>query len=551
MSTFNKISVRTLMTGTLVALIVMVIAAGTSGLGLTRYAVNALQQINLSDVTAQATVDKIRLRMETNRSQVLQALQHNPATEYAAMHDHPLDVHYGVIDQNVADIRQLWETYRDSVTSDEEKALADKWFETSGKLGTDSTSAAARAIGAGQWDEAQTILIKTINPTYRAADADAKVLTAYLRERAEKNRLLIDSRIASAALWLGGGLLTALVLSIIAGRFMTTTVSRSLDEALTVARRVAEGDLSVRAEVRGDNEFARLLSSLNTMSEKLATIVGQVRDGTDGIAAASAQIADGNRDLSVRTEQQAASLEETASAMDELTATVKQNGEGAREASRLAKLASDVANRGGAVVANVVTTMGTIDSSARRIAEITSTIDSIAFQTNILALNAAVEAARAGDNGRGFAVVASEVRALAQRSALAAKEIKELIGDSLAKVDAGSALVAEAGRTMHDVVHNIESVTRIVMEISDASTEQAQGIELINRAVSEMDAGTQQNAALVEEAFAASAALHEQAAELAAQAAVFQIEQTIAPARQHVAAPRQAGRVALMQLAAH
>jgi methyl-accepting chemotaxis protein/methyl-accepting chemotaxis protein-1 (serine sensor receptor) len=440
------------------------------------------------------------------------------------MHDHPLGIHYGAIDQNVADIRKLWDTYRAGIRSDEEKALADKWFDTSGKLGTESTSAAARAIGAGQWDDAQTILIKTINPTYRAADADAKALTAYLSERAENNRILIDSRIGSAAIWLGGGLAGALILSVIAGRFMTNTVTVSLDQAISVARRVAEGDLSTRAKVVGDNEFARLLSSLNTMTEKLATIVGQVRHGTDGIASASAQIADGNRDLSVRTEQQAASLEETAAAMDELTATVRQNGEGAREASRLARLASDVANKGGAVVGKVVTTMGTIDSSARRIAEITSTIDGIAFQTNILALNAAVEAARAGDNGRGFAVVASEVRALAQRSAVAAKEIKELIGDSLAKVDAGSALVAEAGRTMNEVVLNIESVTRIVMEISDASTEQSQGIELINRAVSDMDAGTQQNAALVEEAFAASASLHEQAAELAAQAAVFRIE---------------------------
>jgi methyl-accepting chemotaxis protein len=330
---------------------------------------------------------------------------------------------------------------------------------------------------------------------------------------------------------------------------MTNTVTRSLEQAITIARRVAQGDLSARAEVRGNNEFARLLSSLNAMTEKLATIVGQVRNGTDGIAAASAQIADGNRDLSTRTEQQAASLEETASAMEELTATVKQNGEGAREASRLAKLASEVANKGGAVVARVVTTMGTIDGSARKIAEITSTIDGIAFQTNILALNAAVEAARAGDHGRGFAVVASEVRALAQRSAGAEKEIKELIGDSLAKVDAGSALVAEAGRTMNEVVDNVESVNRIVMEISDASTEQAQGIELINRAVSEMDAGTQQNAALVEEAFAASAALHEQAAELAAQAAVFHIQQDPPSSPTQRPVPRISGRAATIKLA--
>jgi methyl-accepting chemotaxis protein len=523
MQVFKHFSIRTLMTGTIGILILLVAATGISGLALTRFAVNAVQANSLADLATQATVEKIRLRMESSRSQVLQALQHNPATEYASMHDHPLDVHHGAIDGNAADIRSLWDTYRGRIADAREQALADKWYESSGKLGTESTLAAGQAIAAGQWDAAQNILIRTINPTYRTADAEAKALTAYLKERAGANRQRIDDRIARFESVLGGGVLAAIALGLLAGRFMTATIARSLDEALAVARRVAEGDLASRATVTGRNEFARLLAALNAMAEKLAGIVGQVRDGADGIAAASAQIADGNRDLSVRTEQQAASLEETAAAMDELTATVRQNAEGAREAGRLARQASDVAHRGGEVVGRVVTTMGAIDASARRIADITGTIDSIAFQTNILALNAAVEAARAGENGRGFAVVASEVRALAHRSATAAKEIKELIGDSLAKVDAGNALVAEAGRTMDDVVGNIGAVTTIVGEIGTASAEQEQGIVLINRAVSEMDAGTQQNAALVEEAFAASAALHEQAAGLAEQAAIFRL----------------------------
>ena len=263
--------------------------------------------------------------------------------------------------------------------------------------------------------------------------------------------------------------------------------------------------------------------AMKQMRDSLATIVGQVRMGTDAIATASAQVAAGNMDLSSRTEQQASSLEETASSMEELTSTVTENAENARQANTLAAKASEVAVRGGTVIHEVVGTMEQINDSAKKIVDIITVIDGIAFQTNILALNAAVEAARAGEQGRGFAVVASEVRTLAQRSASAAKEIKQLIGNSVEKVEIGSKLVADAGATMSEIVESVQHVTDIMAEISSASQEQTMGIGQINQAVAQMDQVTQQNAALVEEAAAASEAMQEQAANLAEVVSVFKL----------------------------
>ncbi|WP_323139926.1 methyl-accepting chemotaxis protein [Massilia phyllosphaerae] len=326
-------------------------------------------------------------------------------------------------------------------------------------------------------------------------------------------------------------MLVLVLLSLGAGVALGILITRSLTRQLggepayaaEVASRIAAGDLSTPVDLRS-GDTGSLLFAMQTMRDRLATIVAQVRGGTDAIGSASSQIASGNLDLSSRTEEQASSLEETASSMEELTSTVKQNADNARQANALAMTASSVAGKGGEVVAQVVETMGSIKTSSSKVVEIISVIDGIAFQTNILALNAAVEAARAGEQGRGFAVVAGEVRTLAQRSAAAAKEIKVLIDDSVDKVESGSKLVDQAGSTMHEVVGSIQRVADIMSEITAASQEQTAGIEQINQAISQMDNVTQQNASLVEEAAAASEALQEQAGKLADLVSVFRID---------------------------
>ena len=324
--------------------------------------------------------------------------------------------------------------------------------------------------------------------------------------------------------------LTTLAAVAAIGFFVTQKLMRQLggepEYAVEISRRIAAGDLTANIVLKR-NDTSSLLAGMKHMNDSLVRIVGEVRSGTDTIATASHQIASGNIDLSARTEQQASSLEETASSMEELTSTVRQNADNARQANQLAISASEVAVKGGAVVSQVVDTMGSINDSAKKIVDIIAVIDGIAFQTNILALNAAVEAARAGEQGRGFAVVASEVRNLAQRSAGAAKEVKALIGDSVEKVAAGTKLVDQAGSTMQAVVDSIKSVTDIMGEITAASQEQTAGIEQINQAITQMDAVTQQNAALVEEAAAASQSLQDQAGGLSRVVGVFQINATV------------------------
>lgn len=304
------------------------------------------------------------------------------------------------------------------------------------------------------------------------------------------------------------------ILGTLIGMIFVKGITGPLRKAIDITHKIALGDLTAHIDFVAKDGLGRLFDGLREMNASLVKIVGEVRIGTETIASASGEIAAGNLDLSNRTEAQAGSLEETASAMEQLTSTVKQNADNARQANQLAETASQIAVKGGTVVSEVVATMGAINQSARKIADIIGVIDGIAFQTNILALNAAVEAARAGEQGRGFAVVASEVRSLAQRSAAAAKEIKSLIDDSVEKIEVGNKQAGLAGTTMSEVVSSVQRVTDIMSEITAASHEQSIGIEEVNKAINQMDETTQQNAALVEEAAAAAKAMQDQAGHL-------------------------------------
>ena len=375
----------------------------------------------------------------------------------------------------------------------------------------------------GEHPEVQAFFKDKVAPQMRAYIASLDEMVAYQTRQSEQAQADIDAlQLAGRRLLLGVGAF-ALASAALFGWLLTRSITHPLAHAVRVARRVASGDLSADIWIESRDEIGELMGALQAMNASLLKTVSAVRAGTETIVGASQEIAAGNLDLSSRTEQQAASLEETASSMEELTGTVRLNADNAQEANLLARQASQLATRGGEVVAQVVSTMASISASSKKIADIIGVIDGIAFQTNILALNAAVEAARAGEQGRGFAVVASEVRNLAQRSAAAAKEIRLLIADSVDKVGAGGRLVDEAGDTMQDIVDGIARVTSIMSEIAGASAEQTVGIEQVNAAIVQMDGVTQQNAALVEQAAAAAASMQEQALALAELVRVFDI----------------------------
>jgi methyl-accepting chemotaxis protein len=379
-------------------------------------------------------------------------------------------------------------------------------------------------INADQKDDAMVKFMFSLRPQQGKYFEQLDKFIAY------QNELMVNSgNEASAVTSRTQGLILAVtlgasVLSLLVAFLVARSITGPLNEAVGIARRVADGDLTSVIEVNSTDETGQMMDALKHMNESLIKIVAEVRAGTHSIASASGEIASGNLDLSERTEQQATSLGQTSASMRELTGTVQQNADNARQANQLAATASDVAVRGGSVVSHVIDTMGSITASSKKIVDIIGVIDGIAFQTNILALNAAVEAARAGEQGRGFAVVASEVRNLAQRSAAAAKEIKTLIGDSVDKVREGSTLVEQAGVTMEEVVASVRRVTDIMGEITSASQEQSAGIAQVNTTILEMDETTQQNAALVEEAAAAAASMQDQAANLARVVSVFKLD---------------------------
>ena len=546
---FENLKIKTLVIGALGVLITLMLAIGAMGKYGADRSVGLVKTVILSDQKSAFDQASIRLDMELARSQILQALQHNPTLSWAQLHDHPLTVHFNQIEELAANTESKWAKYIASVTNADEKRLAEDWYAKSDQLGVAHIKAASAAIKANDWDGAETVLITKINPSYRVGDMAMKALSDASAERAQSNEANVAASLKHTAYIMGGVLLVAVIIGVAVGMTLVRSISEPLSEATAIASRVAEGDLTGQIIAEGDNEIGRLMTALGKMKANLAGIVAEVRTSTDTISSASGQIAAGNMDLSQRTGEQAGSLEKTASSMEELTSTVRQNADNARQANMLAVSASEVAVRGGDVVAQVVDTMGSINESSRKIVDIIGVIDGIAFQTNILALNAAVEAARAGEQGRGFAVVASEVRNLAQRSAGAAKEIKELIGDSVGKVDSGARLVDQAGVTMKEIVTSIQRVTDIMGEITQASQEQTAGLDQINQAIGQMDAITQQNVALVEEAAAAAGSLQDQAGVLSKVVGVFHLDSAPAqraprpapaPARKAVVAARPA-----------
>jgi len=433
----------------------------------------------------------------------------------------------------VAELKKYEEDYIKLISTEEEKKIIADYNKLWERYVVEAKKLTAQA-NAGNMEEARTTLrgeSSKLNADLLAlADRMVKInADGGTAEYRLGEKIYANSRTLILSL-----IVVTIALGLLLAYWIAKVVARPLQEAVRVAKTVASGDLTSDIEVKTSDETGELLQALKDMNASLLSVVSEVRAGTDLIATASTEIANGNMDLSSRTESQAGSLEETASSMEELTSTVKHNSDNARQANQLSHSASAVAQKGGSVVSQVVDTMGSINESSKKIVDIIAVIDGIAFQTNILALNAAVEAARAGEQGRGFAVVASEVRNLAQRSASAAKEIKTLINDSVEKVDLGTRLVDQAGVTMQEVVDSVKRVSDIISEITAAGTEQSSGIDQINTAIIQMDHVTQQNAALVEEAAAAAGALQEQAANLSRVVSVFKLTHAhAAPVSQH------------------
>ncbi|MFY2610314.1 methyl-accepting chemotaxis protein [Achromobacter ruhlandii] len=444
------------------------------------------------------------------------------------------------IDTNRKVIDQALETLRPLFSTEDERQRLRLLEDVRGRY-VKSFQGVGALLKRGERDAARQRLLEETLPLLDSLQDHiieiSRIQAAEMADASADSRKVIDN----------AGMLNLILsgLAVVLGGLFAWRVSKSitapLAQAVSVAETVARGDLGQPIHAVTRDETGRLLRALHDMQDKLAGAVRTIRAGSETISSAAGQIAAGNTDLSSRTEEQAASLEETAASMEELASTVKQNADNARQANQLAASASEVAQRGGAVVSAVVSTMGDISASSRKISEIVSVIDGIAFQTNILALNAAVEAARAGEQGKGFAVVAGEVRSLAQRSAQAAREVKTLIEASVSKVAEGAGQAENAGTTMQEVVASVKRVTDIMGEIAAASQEQASGIEQVNRAVSQMDEVTQQNAALVEEAAAAAGSMQDQAHALVGAVGVFRLREDAARREAMVAQPGERG----------
>jgi methyl-accepting chemotaxis protein len=522
-----KISTRLLLLlVVLSALLIVIGAIGLYGISKSNAALKTVYEDRSVPAAQLAQIDSM---MQQNRMLALITLM-SPGAE-------AVKINSAKIEGNIAAITKLWEAYMATAQTEEEAKLAKAFATVRGRYVAEGLRPSIVAMRADDIPQLASLVQDTLPVLYEQANAASQALIKLQLDVAKQEfdasvaRYQTIFTLSIAAIVVGVAFAWLLGLTLIRG------VSRSLGEAVSLSEAVAQGDLTRRVQVHGKDEVASVLQALGAMQHNLVQIVGRVRQGSESVSTASAEIAQGNQDLSARTESQASALEETAASMEELSSTVKQNADNARQANQLAQSASTVAVQGGEVVAQVVDTMKGINDSSRKIADIISVIDGIAFQTNILALNAAVEAARAGEQGRGFAVVASEVRSLAGRSAEAAKEIKQLINDSVTRVGQGTTLVDQAGATMNEVVASIRRVTDIMGEISAASTEQSQGVAQVGEAVTNMDQATQQNAALVEEMAAAASSLRSQAQDLVQTVAVFRLDAqavAVAPAPRSV-----------------
>ena len=460
----------------------------------------------------------------------INALNTNASDFRVAEFQHVLntdDKAMAAIEQTISQLQSAFDVthkaYVALISSDEERALHER-FKAGWQQYLQVHDRVIKLSRANQNDEARALLEGEASRMFDEASALLDKLAELNSKGAATATQASEAAYATARNVLALALLVGLGVAVGAGVWLVRSIIAPLRLAQQAADRVASGDLTGTIDTRSEDEAGQVLRALDRMQTSLARVVSGVRQNSDSVATASAQIAQGNQDLSGRTEEQASALQQTAATMEELGTTVRNNAENAKQANQLAKGASEVSARGGDVVGQVVATMQGINESSRKINDIISVIDGIAFQTNILALNAAVEAARAGEQGRGFAVVASEVRSLAQRSAEAAKEIKALIGGSVDQVERGSALVDEAGKTMEEIVGSIRRVSDIVAEIAAASVEQSAGVSQVGEAVSQMDQTTQQNAALVEESAAAADSLRTQARQLVDAVAVFRVD---------------------------
>jgi len=511
---FRNLSIKSRLIFVVSFLSLLLVSGGVIGLTSLGAANDALRTSYESRLVPLDRLDQLVRMIDMNQLAVAQALTDEPAVSAKAMDE---------VETRIGDISAVWNGYVATGLSAEEKKLADRFAADRKKFVDEALRPAVAALRAQNLPQATEIMRSRMRPLFIPMQGDVNALMQLQLDVAKKEFEHTQHiyRLVRASC------VSGIVFGVLLGSFicvwLVRGIARPLARAVAIAKSVAAGDLTQVIHVRSSDETGQLMQALKNMNESLVRIVGEVRSGTETIATASGQIASGNMDLSSRTEQQAGSLETTASSMEQITSIVRQNADSADQANQLAMSASKVAVQGGTVVSEVVDTMGSINDSAKKIVDIIGVIDGIAFQTNILALNAAVEAARAGEQGKGFAVVASEVRHLAQRSASAAKEIKTLIGDSVEKVNTGAQLVDQAGATMTEIVASIRRVTDIMGEITVASREQTEGIQRLNQAMSQMDAVTQQNAALVEESAAASAALQEQAAGLAQVVSIFKV----------------------------